>query len=185
MGKRSRRFARRDARLRRLKRPDDDAKNACRRGCVAPRAGDCGRGRCGRKVPRSRGYGTGINGQARIPRYAYQLYGYRRVRDPTASEVAMSPGPACRHTHMRIYLIFPFYLFGLPLVEGHSSNPYGSVAIIGEHGGPGAAARRPSFSLAGYHSSPEPRTRVSRCAPRARSRAPSPQMSVRGATMPV
>lgn len=39
-------------------------------------------------------------------------------------------------TPTRIYLIFPFYLFELPLVEGHSSNPHGSVAIIGEHGGP-------------------------------------------------
>lgn len=39
-------------------------------------------------------------------------------------------------TPTRIYLIFPFYLFGLLLVEGHSSNPHGSVAIIGEHGGP-------------------------------------------------
>lgn len=57
-------------------------------------------------------------------------------------------------TPTRIYLIFPFYLFGLPLVEDHSSNPHSSVAIIGEHGGPPPAmARRPSFSLAGYYSS--------------------------------
>lgn len=110
---------------------------------------------------------------ARIPRYAYQ-HSYRRVRDPTASEVAMSPGPACRHTHTRIYLIFPFYLFGLPLVEGHSSNPHGSVAIIGEHGGPAATARRPpAFLLARglpFFTCTTDHRRASRCALHVRAR---------------
>lgn len=70
--------------------------------------------------------------------YAYQ---YRaaigaRVRDPTASEVAMSPSPACRHTHTHISY-FPFLFIRIAVGRGATLRiPRGTVAIIGEHGGP-------------------------------------------------
>lgn len=51
-----------------------------------------------------------------LPGYAYQ-YSYRRVRDPTASEVAMSPGPACRHTHTHISY-FPFLFIRIAVGRG-------------------------------------------------------------------
>lgn len=50
------------------------------------------------------------------PQYAYQC-SYRRVRDPTASEVAMSPGPACRHTHTHISY-FPFLFIRIAVGRG-------------------------------------------------------------------
>lgn len=82
-------------------------------------------------------------------------------------------------TPTRIYLIFPFYLFGLPLVQDHSSNPHSSVAIIGEHGGlPPAMARRPSSSLAGYYSS----SADAWCASRLRAHRIDPN-ALRNATM--
>lgn len=52
----------------------------------------------------------------RGPPYAYQ-YNYRRVRDPTASEVAMSPSPACRHTHTHISY-FPFLFIRIAVGRG-------------------------------------------------------------------
>lgn len=84
--------------------------------------------------------------------YAYQ-YSYRRVRDPTASEVAMSPGPACRHTHMHISY-FPFLFIRIAVGRG----PLFESPWLGCHNRRAwwlaAASRQPSFSLAGYHSSP-------------------------------
>lgn len=93
------------------------------------------------------------------PLYAYQ-YSYRRVRDPTASEVAMSPGPACRHTHTHIsYFLFLFIriavgrgpLFESPWLGCHNRRAWW----------PATTVRQASFSLAGYHSSP---ASASRCA---------------------
>jgi len=86
------------------------------------------------------------------PQYAYQC-SYRRVRDPTASEVAMSPGPACRHTHTHISY-FPFLFIRIAVGRG----PLFESLWLGCHNRrawwPAAAARQSSFSLAGYHSSP-------------------------------
>lgn len=86
------------------------------------------------------------------PLYAYQ-YSYRRVRDPTASEVAMSPSPACRHTHMHISY-FPFLFIRIAVGRG----PLFESPWLGCHNRrawwPDATARQSSFSLAGYHSSP-------------------------------
>lgn len=99
------------------------------------------------------------------PLYAYQ-YSYRRVRDPTASEVAMSPGPACRHTHTHISY-FPFLFIRIAVGRG----PLFESPWLGCHNRrawwPTATTRRPSFSLAGYHSSPAD---ASRCASNKRAR---------------
>jgi len=92
--------------------------------------------RCGGKESwlRTRRCGSRVYGQAWIPStHTSVAIGECEIRQLRRWQWARVPPAA---TPTRIYLIFPFYLFGLLLVEGHSSNPYGSVAIIGEHGGP-------------------------------------------------
>jgi len=79
------------------------------------------------------------------PSYAHQ-YSYRRVRDPTALEVAMSPGPACRHTHTHISY-FPFLFIRIAVGRG----PLFESPWLGCHNRrawwPAAAACRPARSL--------------------------------------
>lgn len=108
------------------------------------------------KVCKSRVYG-----QAWIP-CTHTSIAMRRVRDPTASEVAMSPGPACRHTHTHISY-FPFLFIRIAVGRG----PLFESLWLGCHNRrawwPATTARQASFSLAGYHSSP---ANASRCASR-------------------
>ena len=54
--------------------------------------------------------------------------------------------------HPRAYILFSLFIYSnCRWSRGHSSNPHGSFAIIGEHGGP--SPLWPSLDLSSYHSS--------------------------------